>query len=196
MDFIKKHIPLILASKSPRRLELLNSAGIDPIVIESNYEEPERIDELPDEYAKKLSYFKALSVSEKNMDNYVLGADTIVVLKDKILGKPKSKDMAREMIFDLSGKTHEVITGFSLISPQHKKIFTDSVSTSVNFRKLSLNEVEWYINTEEPYDKAGGYGIQGKAGSFVESIDGSYSNVVGLPLSEVIKLMYSERLID
>ena len=196
MDFKRDHKPLILASKSPRRIELLRSAGLDPMVMESNFKEPERTNELPDEYAGQLSYCKAYNVALKMTDYHVLGADTIVVSGDEILGKPRSKEDAEIMMVKLSGKTHKVITGYSLISPGMEKITTLSSVTKVKFRRLAHREIIWYINTDEPYDKAGGYGIQGKAASFVESVEGSYSNVVGLPLSEVIELMQRERIID
>lgn len=196
MDFKREHKPLILASKSPRRLELLQSCGIKPVVIESEYNEEAQTNETPDEYAKKLSYFKALDVSKKRVNYWVLGADTIVVFGNEILGKPKSQKEAKSMIYKLSGTSHKVITGFTLISPEREKILSFSSSTIVNFRRLSINEIDWYINTDEPYDKAGGYGIQGKAASFVDSIEGSYTNVVGLPLSEVIEIMQRERLIN
>jgi septum formation protein len=196
MEFKREHKPLILASKSPRRLELLESCGIKPVVIESEYEEEEQTNETPEEYAKMLSYFKALDVSQKRVNYWVLGADTIVVLNNEILGKPKSKEDAKDMIYKLSGTSHKVITGYSIISPEREKVLTFAETTIVRFRRLSINEIDWYIETDEPYDKAGAYGIQGKAASFVETIEGSYTNVVGLPLSEVIELMQRERLIN
>ncbi|PID78356.1 MAG: septum formation protein Maf [Deltaproteobacteria bacterium] len=190
-----QHKPLILASRSPRRIELLRSAGLNPFVVESGFKENQIKDEQPCDYAKMLSYFKALNVSEIKPDYWVLGADTIVVKNNRVLVKPESKDEALDMISALSGTYHEVITGFSLISPEKKEIYTQYVSTKVNFRRLSLKEINWYINTNEPYDKAGGYGIQGKAASFAESVEGSYTNIVGLPLSQVINLLQKTRVI-
>jgi septum formation protein len=195
MEFKRNHKPLILASKSPRRLGLLNSAGIYPKVMESRFNEPESDGQAPDDFAKMLAYFKALDVANTTTNYYVLGADTIVVYKNKILLKPKSDEEAKDMLTMLSGNTHEVITGFSLISPQAEKIITLSSKTKVSFRRLSFDEINWYINTNDPFDKAGGYGIQSKAASFASSINGSYTNVVGLPLSEVIELMEKERII-
>lgn len=196
MEFKRKHKPLILASKSPRRLELLNSAGIYPEVVESEFIEPEYDEQTPEDFAKMLAYFKALDVVNKRTNYYILGADTIVVFKNKILLKPKSAEEAKDMLSRLSGNIHQVITGFSLISPQSEKITTLFSKTKVSFRRLSFNEINWYINTKEPFDKAGGYGIQSKAASFASSIEGSYTNVVGLPLSEVIELMEKERIIN
>ncbi|MCB9480711.1 MAG: septum formation protein Maf [Desulfobacteraceae bacterium] len=196
MEFKKNHKPLILASKSPRRLELLNSAGIYPKVIESRFSEPEYDGQNPEDFAKMLAYFKALDVVNTRTNYYVLGADTIVVFKNKILLKPKSDEEAKDMLTMLSGNTHEVITGFSLISPQAEKITTLASKTKVSFRRLSFDEISWYISTKEPFDKAGGYGIQSKAASFATSIEGSYTNVVGLPLSQVIELMERERIIE
>jgi septum formation protein len=196
MHLKKKHKPLILASKSPRRLELLKSAGIYPEVLESRFEEPETDGQNPDDYAKMLAYFKALDVIKRREDCHVLAADTIVVYKNRILLKPGSGEDAFEMLSMLSGNTHEVITGFSLISPKTEKITTLSVKTKVKFRRLSIEEINWYIKTGEPFDKAGAYGIQSRAASFASSIEGSYTNVVGLPLSEVIELMERERIIQ
>lgn len=196
MEVKKNHKPLILASKSPRRLELLQSAGLNPIVIESRLSEPKIQNETPEEYAKMLSYFKAFDVAQQKSMHWVIGADTIVVNKGKILFKPKSKAEAYEMISSLRGTIHEVITGFSLIDPHMEKITTLSSITKVRFRNITEDEINWYISTSEPYDKSGGYGIQGKAACFVESLEGSYTNVVGLPLSEVIELMKKERIIE
>ncbi|MDY0132415.1 MAG: Maf family protein [Desulforegulaceae bacterium] len=196
MEFKRNHKPLILASKSPRRLELLNSAGIYPIVVESRFEEPEIDNQPPEDFAKMLAYFKALDLAKRRVNYYVLGADTIVVLDNKILLKPRSDKEAFDMLSKLSQNTHEVITGFSLISPEIKKIITASVKTKVSFRRLSTDEINWYISTKEPFDKAGAYGIQSKAASFASSIKGSYTNVVGLPLSEVIEIMEKERIFE
>jgi septum formation protein len=196
MEYKRRHKPLILASKSPRRLDLLNSAGINPTVIESGYEEPEIDGQTPEEYSKMLAYFKALDVFEKRVNYFVLGADTIVVLNNKILLKPVSEEDAFDMLMRLSNNTHNVITGFCIISPEKEKIITLESVTKVKFRRLSIEEVNWYIKTNDPFDKAGGYGIQSRAASFVSSVEGSYTNIVGLPLSETIELMEKERIIE
>ena len=174
---------VILASGSPRRKELLRFIFDDFDIIASDVDET-----VPDniaifEYSEYLSKIKALDVAKDYNDSLVIGADTIVVLGDKILGKPKSMEAAREMLKALSGKIHKVITGCTLV--YNGKCVTFSVVTDVEFYHLSNDEIEAYINTNEPYDKAGGYGIQSKGALFVKKINGDYFNVVGFPIAEL-----------
>ena len=172
---------VILASGSPRRRELLKMIFDDFSVLAADIEEivPENIkNEDAPEYLAKL---KAMNIARENMSSLVIGSDTAVLLDDKILGKPKTRQEAREMLLALSGNTHRVITGCALVIGDIVKSF--SVTTEVKFLKLSESEIEEYINSDEPYDKAGGYGIQQKGGLFVEKINGDYFNVVGLPVS-------------
>ena len=171
---------IILASASPRRYDLLKEYDLDIEVIRPDIEETIRGDERPEQLAMALAFEKAYSISLDRTDDIVLGADTIVVLGDKILGKPKDRDEAFEMLSSLSGKTHRVITGISIIKGSRKIV--DFESTSVTFRELNKEQILKYIATEEPMDKAGAYGIQGYGKILVESINGSYSNVVGLPI--------------
>ncbi len=174
---------LILASASPRRQELISLISQNVLCAPSGVEEiiPEDIAvcDIPLCLAKQ----KAQAVAGKFPDDIVIGCDTGVILGDEILGKPKDKDDARRMITALSGKVHQVITGCALFY-KGKTVGFSNV-TEVEFFDLSVDEIENYINTSEPYDKAGGYGIQGKAGLFVKGIKGDYFNVVGLPVAEL-----------
>ena len=171
---------IILASSSPRRFELLKSYDLDIEVISSDIEEIIHGDEKPEQIAMALAFQKAYSISLDRKDEVVLGADTLLVLENKILGKPEDRDDAFKTLSLLSGKTHRVITGISIIKGDKKII--DYESTSVTFRKLNKDQIIKYIDTNEPMDKAGSYGIQGYGRILVDSIHGSYSNVVGLPL--------------
>ena len=136
-----------------------------------------------DEIPLCLAFQKAEAVAEAHPDDLVIGCDTVVILGEKILGKPRDKEDARAMMTALSGKAHKVVTGCALFCKGKKTGFKNV--TEVEFFSLSEREIEEYINTAEPYDKAGGYGIQGKAGLFVKGIKGDYFNVVGLPVSEL-----------
>jgi len=205
-------IRIVLASKSPRRKELIEDAGFKTIIIPSDADE--NIEEKdPAELVMKLSAIKALSVYELIKDNtgkceelleisnnagktdinigeqdIVLGADTVVCAGGKILGKPADKDEAREMIKLLEGNVHSVFTGFTLVFANGKTV-TDYAETKVHVYPMSDEEIENYISTSEPYDKAGAYGIQGLFGKYVEKIDGDYNNVVGLPVSKIIYIL-------
>ena len=174
---------IILASASPRRRELLSVITENFEVLPSNTEEyvPENIS--AEETAEYLARIKALSVAENNKNQVVLGADTCVLADGKILGKPKTKAEATEMIRILSGKTHRVITGCAIAL--NDKILSFSSITEVEFYPLDDGEIEEYVNSPEPYDKAGSYAIQGNASLFVKRIKGDYFNVVGLPIAEL-----------
>lgn len=177
---------LILASKSPRRKELLKQIGIPFVVVVSDAEEVSGNSWTPAALVVENAKRKARAVAEKYPDSPVLGADTVVSLEGKIFGKPKDKDEARKMLTALSGKMHEVTTGLALIN--RNEIRTTNVTTKVFFDTMTKANIDAYIATEEPMDKAGAYAIQGKAARFIEKIEGSYSNVVGLPLNALIQL--------
>ncbi len=180
---------IILASKSPRRTELFAKYGIQAESIPAEIDEtiPEDI-RFPEQIVKYLSEKKALHILKTvNDDSIVVAADTLVFCDDKILGKPRDKRQAYEMMKLLSGRSHNVISGLCVVS-KDKKI-CDSVKTEVLFRELSDKEITGYISTNDPYDKAGGYGIQSFAGAFVSEIKGDYYNVVGLPLSRLISIL-------
>ena len=182
---------IILASKSPRRKELLEGYGANIEIVPSDADEDIK-ENNPSELVKKLSDIKASSVyqSVKNQmdDALVLGADTVVYAEGKILGKPSDREDAYKMIKTISGNVHSVFTGFTIIYPDGRKI-TDYSETKVYVYDMSDEQINTYIDTPEPYDKAGGYGIQGLFGKYVEKIDGDYNNVVGLPVSKIFHVL-------
>jgi len=183
----KKH-PLILASASPRRKKLLLQMGLPFRVTPSDLDEKE-IGGEPLRISRVLAEKKALKVYPLAVSLWILGADTIVVIKSRILGKPQDDAEAREMLRLLSGVEHSVVTGFCILSPSGKIAHSEAVSTAVRFKGLGKEEIEAYISTGEPFGKAGSYAIQGVGAFMVESISGSYTNVVGLPLCAVIKAL-------
>jgi len=187
---------LILASKSPRRSDLLKQAGLTFSIIPSEFDESSVTMSDPESYVRTLAKSKATDISKKHPDSWVLGADTIVLIDDSILGKPGSKDEARSMLKQLSGKTHQVITGYCLCCQTQNDIISETVKTDVRFKTLSDTEIEWYIQTGEPFDKAGAYAIQGIGTFLVKSINGSYTNVVGLPICEVMELLINEGVVE
>lgn len=187
--------PLILASESPRRKRLLQSVGIQLLVKPSKAKEPENLSAAPAEAAERLALFKARSIAEDFPDHWVLAADTIVVLEGRIFGKPADTFDAARMLEDLSGHAHEVITGICLQNARKNVLRSGSVATRVLFKPLSAAEMESYIRTGEPMDKAGAYGIQGIGAFLVKSVEGSYTNVVGLPLCETIEWLMEEGVI-
>jgi septum formation protein len=175
---------LILASSSPRRAELLRAAGIDFTVRAADVDETTWPNEPPRDYVVRLSREKARAVVRG--DELALGADTTVVINGEIIGKPMDVKEAGRMLRALSGQWHEVLTGVTLARADR---FVSAVSsTRVKFAELSDDEIKWYVSTGEPMDKAGAYAIQGRASLFVERIEGSYSNVVGLPLQLTYQL--------
>jgi len=190
------HPRLILASKSPRRSDLLEQAGLKFSVIPSDFDESTVAMSDPDSYVIALAESKAIDISEKHPASWVIGADTIVLIDRNILGKPGSKEEARDMLQRLSGKTHQVLTGYCICCKKKNRFFSETIKTDVRFKKLSDAEIEWYIQTEEPFDKAGAYAIQGLGTFLVKSINGSYTNVVGLPVCEVMEHLISEGVVE
>ncbi len=184
---------IILASASQRRQELLKRILENFQIIVSDFDEssiPFK-NNIPS-YVMNLAEGKARSVSKRIMDqdnNLIIGCDTIVAFNNRILGKPKDKKDAFEMLQALSGNEHEVYSGLAILDVKSNKIIKDFVCTKVKFSKLSSVQIEKYINTGDPMDKAGAYGIQGKAGVFVENINGCYYNVVGLPLNKLNSML-------
>ena len=175
------NLPLILASSSPRRKKLLKELGLKFKVIPS-YIEEKNMPGAPGDMACTWASLKAQEVA-KHHQGVIIGADTIVVLGTKILGKPRDEAEAKRMLHKLSGNTHGVITGLSLINTQNSHIITEFVESKVTFRKVSEKEIDAYIATKEPLDKAGAYAIQGKGAAFITQVQGCYTNVVGLPVS-------------
>lgn len=179
---------LLLASASPRRQQLLTQIGVCFTVLPVEIDESVQQGELPEHYVTRLAKNKALTgLARHSAKLPVLGADTAVVLDDRILGKPRDREDALMMLMMLSGRTHRVLSGVALASAERCEYRL--AETKVTFRLLKRMECEYYWETGEPLDKAGAYGIQGKGAVFVESIRGSYSCVVGLPLVETCELL-------
>lgn len=174
---------LILASSSPRRKELLTLLGFPFSVEAANIDE--KIDptgDLPEEI-EKLSFRKALAIFKKHPKDIVIGADTIVVCNRQVLGKPKTEENAQNMLRQLSGHVHEVITGVSILSPRQSESF--SVLSRVFFQKMTEEEILSYVQSKEPLDKAGAYAIQGIGGRYIKGIEGDYYAIMGLPICEL-----------
>ena len=185
---ISTDYPLILASSSPRRKRLLKQIGIPFHALSSNVEEnliAARSLIRPGNLAVK----KAEAIHLELHNNWILGADTVVVLGETFLGKPKDQEDAQSMLLLLSGKEHKVMTGFCLLDPNRETAHMEEITTLVRVKELTEKEIRGYIMTGEPFGKAGGYGIQGMGAFMVESISGSYSNVVGLPLCALVKAL-------
>jgi len=181
---------LILASRSPRRYELLKQMGLDFDVIPSGVDEEGIVQgETPKEHVLRLSEAKTWDPGKQYPDCWVIGADTVVYVDGLILGKPKNHGEAMDMLRRLSGKEHQVLTGFSVHHVGKGKKDREAVETSVKVKPLTEAEVKWYVRTGEPFDKAGAYGIQGIGSFMIESIRGSYTNVVGLPVCELIQML-------
>ncbi|NLO89063.1 MAG: septum formation inhibitor Maf [Clostridia bacterium] len=182
-------IQIILASASPRRAELLEKMGLKFIQRESTVLENAVEEESPEVFVKKLALLKAQEVASKFKKGIVIGADTVVVYKEKVLGKPRDFKEAVEMLKLLSGSIHRVISGVALVEAENGKFLVDSETTRVHFRNLSEREILKYVSTGEPMDKAGAYGIQGLGGILVKGLEGCYYNVVGLPLVKLFEMM-------
>lgn len=180
---------LILASSSPRRAKLLKDAGLDFIIEPSNQEEPIDLKMKPQDIALELAKMKAIHVAAKYPNDVVLGADTIVVFEEEILGKPKDEEDAYRMLKKLSGDRHVVYTGVAVVKGDTVKSFVSA--TEVSMKKLSDLEIWNYIKTGEPMDKAGAYGIQGGGGSLVDHYKGDFFTIVGLPLKDVLDVLKS-----
>ena len=178
---------LILASSSPRRREILSENGFDFTVCTRPVDESTICGFPPDETVKKLAKMKAEATAHDMPGCVVVGADTVVAIDGAILGKPKSTEDAMSMLLKLSGRTHSVFTGVAVVADGKTEVFCEE--TKVNFKPLTKNQIENYIATGEPADKAGAYGIQGKGGELVESVDGDYFNVVGLPIKSLCKVL-------
>jgi len=187
---------IILASQSPRRKQLLEQAGVTFIIVPAHIDETPFLKNPPADAVSASAKAKSNQVSNQYPDHWIIAADTIVVINNTILGKPDSKEHAREMLQTLSGKVHEVFTGYSICCLKKNKTFSGIVKTHVRFKALQFDEIEWYLQTDEPYDKAGAYAIQGIGAFIVQSIDGSYTNVVGLPVCEVMDILIKQKILS
>jgi septum formation protein len=178
---------IILASESPRRKEILEITGLKFIVCASDYKENLNLSLTPRELARFLSRKKAETVSRKYKNSIIIAADTFIVFKNRLLGKPRSNTEAKKMLEMLNGKTHSVITGFTIIDTGRDKVLSRSAKTTVYFKRISKKEIKAYVGSKEPLGKAGAYAVQGLGAILIEKIDGDFFNVMGLPLSALIE---------
>jgi septum formation protein len=188
---VKDGDSIVLASESTRRVDILRSLGISFSIIPPDIDERRMKDESPRDFVLRVSLEKAHKVGDHFVDKWVIGADTIVVNKGKVLGKPKDEADAFNMLKSLRGKWHKVITGYCILNVSKDVMCRDAVETRVFVRDLTDEEILRYIKTSEPLGKAGSYAVQGKGGYMVKEIKGSYSNVVGLPICEVAEVLLS-----
>ncbi len=184
---MKSEPSFVLASASPRRQELLSQLGLVFEVDPAEVDESVHPDEAPDEYVKRVAVAKAKRVHGRHGGKVVLACDTSVVVDAEILGKPLSAVDAKRMLRLLSGRSHRVVSCVAVVSPGGLR--TESVSTAVGFRRLNHWEIDWYVATGEGKDKAGGYASQARASAFIEKMEGSHTNVIGLPLIEALNLL-------
>jgi septum formation protein len=188
---VKDGDSIVLASESTRRVDILRTLGISFSIIPPDIDETKHKDETPQEFVNRIAYEKANKVGQHFPDKWVIAADTIVVLKGKVLGKPKSERDAFNMLKTLRGKWHKVITGYCVLNLLKNIVYRDIVETRVFVRDMTDDEINRYIKTSEPMGKAGSYAVQGKGGYMVKEIKGSYTNVVGLPICEVAEALLS-----
>jgi len=187
---IEANLPIYLASKSPRRRKLLKQINLNFKSFTVDLDEKIKPGEKPSISVKRLSKEKLEIARQKVKYGIIITADTIVVLNRKVMGKPKDKKEAKRFLTKLSGKVHAVYTGFSIYNSENKMLLTDYEKTIVEFRKLTAKEIDNYITTQNPMDKAGAYGIQDDFGAvFIKKINGCYYNVVGLPLTKVYQTL-------
>lgn len=180
--------PLVLASSSPRRAEILRAVGWPFETGAGEVDETRRAGERAEEYVRRLARAKAEAGAASRLFGLVIGADTVVVVGEEILGKPRDEDDARRMLRSLSGRWHEVLTGVALVRAESGRAVIGVERTRVRFAEMSDEEIGWYVSTGEPRDKAGAYAVQGRAALFIEAIEGDYWNVVGLPVRLVYEL--------
>lgn len=181
---------IILGSSSPRRADILKKLKLDFVIIPSSYVEPHDQTDFSYGYVENLAYNKALCVAKKTSEKaLVIGADTIVVIDNNILGKPKDKDEAYKMLKMLSGKTHFVVTAVAVIDSETLKSKIESTTTYVTFENLTDEQINFYIENFKPFDKAGSYGIQELPDGYIKTVNGEIDNVIGLPSKTLLKLM-------
>ncbi|MGI6657294.1 MAG: Maf family protein [Desulfobulbus sp.] len=188
-------VPLILASTSPRRQQFLRELGLSFAIQPAAVDETPRPGEPADDFIRRMAMDKAAAVSADHPEACVLGADTVVLLDDTIFGKPENPEQALAMLRRLQGRTHRVGSAFALLCPAQGIRESRTVHTAVTFGSFPDTVLQAYVDSGEPLDKAGAYGIQGQGGFLVRSIDGSYSNVVGLPINEVVQSLLHHALI-
>jgi septum formation protein len=180
---------IILASSSPQRKKLLEQIGFDVRIVPPDISEVRDEDMPIEEWVCKLALAKAENVAKRFKSGIILGADTVVILDNKIFRKPRNDEDAKNMLKELSGTTHKVITGLALIDAHTKNTLIDSVTTEVTMKKLSDAQIAGYVITKEPLEKAGALCIQGRGAQFIEKINGCYTNVIGLPLAKLTDML-------
>jgi septum formation protein len=179
---------LVLASRSPRRAEILNAVGWPYEMVPANIDESRFEFEAAVVYVRRLAQTKAETVAKNLPSSLVLGADTVVLVDDEVLGQPSDSEDARRMLKLLSGRWHEVLTAVALLRAGENRSVVDHEKTRVRFAEMSGDEIDWYVKTGEPMDKAGAYAVQGSGALFIEEIQGDYFNIVGLPVRLVYEL--------
>jgi len=187
---------LVLASASPRRAEILRAVGWPFEICPADIDESVRDGERAAEYVERLAREKASVVAEQRLFGLTLGADTVVVAEGEMLGKPRDEEDARRMLRRLSGAWHEVLTGVALVRAESKQCSVKHELSRVLFAEMSEAEIDWYISTGEPMDKAGAYAVQGRAALFISAIEGDYWNIVGLPVRLVYQLMREMKMAE
>jgi len=179
---------IVLASASPRRKRLLTEISLKFDVVPSNAEESTDLSKMPiEELVQKNALMKARAVTDKFPNALVIGCDTDIFFKGKLVGKPKNEEDAKRILREFSNEWHSIVSGIAIINTETGKEITDFEKTSVKVKKLNEEEIEEYVETGEPLDKAGAYGIQEKGQFLIEKFDGSYSNIVGLPLDKLVE---------
>ena len=187
-----EHFPkIVLASASPRRANLLKQIGLEFQICPSRVDESAITDTSPDSAVQELALTKAKAVAGNHMNGLVIGADTVVVINRRVIGKPEHAAHAVDILTQLSGVCHEVMTGVALVDLERRREVVWQEKTVVQFRKLHRREILTYVNSGEAVDKAGAYGVQGRAAAFVERIEGCYFNVVGLPLASLVERLWN-----
>jgi len=194
--FFQTKQPLVLASGSPRRQDFLTDLGLDFQVDTGQVDEQLQTNETPHDFVSRLAAAKAKAVSHRHQQAWIIGADTVVAIEGAILGKPEDTQQALEMLLNLNGNWHQVWTGFAVYNAAKSILIQRSVCTKVKFWDHPKTVLAAYVATKESLDKAGAYGIQGRGGLLVEKIEGSYSNVVGLPMAELITIMLEQQVIS
>ena len=185
---------IILASQSPRRREILTLMDIPFEVIESHVQEVPPVGATPEELVMALAEQKARAVFEQHPNDCVIGADTVVDQDGRVLGKPHTPERAKEYLHLLQGRSHIVYTGICVLTPGHRDV--RSARTGVTFRPMSDEEIDWYVGTGDPLDKAGSYGVQGPASLFVDHLEGNYFNIIGMPAPTLYEMLLNARVID
>jgi septum formation protein len=191
MFHIKDENAIVLASESTRRIDILRTLGVSFSIIPPDIDERKKGYESPKDYVLRIAYEKAQKVGNLFPDKWIIGADTVVVHKGRVLGKPKTEEDAFAMLKRLRATWHKVFTGYCILNMSREIVYRDVAETKVFIKNLTDDEIAKYVNTSEPFDKAGSYAVQGKGGYMVKEIKGSYTNVVGLPICEITEALLS-----